>query len=177
MKHVSLWLLMFVSTGIFAGSVPGDVNFGLDASPDNHAYKFRLIVNGSATTFPTGCVAPNTGMAQALSYGAIGVGNAKLTVQASDCTSIQDKWVTLNGYLDYNSNYWYNLFVNMNANSFHSQKQRLLSKKNSSRVIFFLLGFVDKPRDVGLVEMHCQQILLFLLGFVDHKPFNQGNHI
>ncbi|MDP3559474.1 MAG: hypothetical protein Q8R79_03880 [Legionellaceae bacterium] len=105
---------------VFAGNTPGDVNFGLDASPDNHAYKFRLVVNGGPTTFPTACVAPNTGIAQALSQGAIGARNARLTVQASDCMQSQDTWTTLNGYLDYDSSYWYNLYVNMDTNSFHS---------------------------------------------------------
>ena len=120
MRKILLLIMLLSSASIFAGSTPGDVNFGLDASPDNHAYKFRLIVNDSATTFPTGCVAPNTGLAQALSSGAIGVANAKLTVQASDCALAQDSWITLYGYLDYNSMYWYNLFVDMNTKSFHS---------------------------------------------------------
>lgn len=103
-----------------AGQVPGDVNFGLDASPDNHAYKFRLIVNNAAITFPTGCESPNTGLAQALSYGAIGQSQARLTIQASDCAKAEDNWLTLNGYMDYNSGYWYDVFVNMVDNSFHS---------------------------------------------------------
>ena len=119
MKYFLVFILTGLSTLLFAGSVPGDVNFGLDASPDNHAYKFRLIVNGGPTTFPTGCVAPSTGFAQALSNGAIGVASATLTVQASDCMQAQDSWVTLDGYLDYNSAYWYNLSVNMNTHSFH----------------------------------------------------------
>ena len=66
----TLLLASFTSASL-AGQVPGDVNFGLDVSPENHAYKFRLIVDGTAITFPTGCVAPNTGLAQALTYGAI----------------------------------------------------------------------------------------------------------
>lgn len=102
-----------------AGQVSGDVNFGLDASPDNHAYKFRLIIDGTAITFPTGCVAPKTGFAQALTYGAIGQPQARLTIQAADCAQSQDRWVTLNGYLDYNSLYWYDVSVNMLENSFH----------------------------------------------------------
>lgn len=101
-----------------AGQVPGDVNFGLDASPNNHAYQFRLIVNGVATTFPTACEAPATGFSQALTNGAIGAGSARLTVQAFDCAS-GGSWQTLNGYFDYDSHYWYNLSVNMNTNSFH----------------------------------------------------------
>ena len=40
--------IALVSASSWAGSVPGDVNFGLDASPNNHAYKFRLVVNGGA---------------------------------------------------------------------------------------------------------------------------------
>ena len=120
MKKTILFSLLLSSTTLFAGSTAGDVNFGLDSSPNNHAYKFRLIVNGGAATFPTGCVAPNTGLAQALSQGAIGVSTARLTVQASDCTNAQDNWIALNGYLNYDSQYWYNLFVNMNTNSFHS---------------------------------------------------------
>ena len=112
--------IALVSASSWAGSVPGDVNFGLDASPNNHAYKFRLVVNGGAVTFPTGCVAPDTGLAQALSSGAIGQSSARLTVQASDCAQSQESWVTLSGYLDYSSAYWYNLYVNMTTNSFHS---------------------------------------------------------
>lgn len=113
-----LVLVGFTSTGI-AGQIPGDVNFGLDASPNNHAYKFRLIVNNTAITFPTGCVAPDTGLAQALTYGAIGQSYARLTIQASDCAQAQDEWVTLNGYWDYNSDYWYDVYINMVDNSFH----------------------------------------------------------
>lgn len=116
-KFISL--LMFISINAFAGNVPGDINFGLDASPDNHAYKFRLIIDNSLITYTTSCVAPNTGFAQALSYGAIGESNVKLNIQASDCTKGQDAWVTLNGYFNYNNNYWYNVSINMNANSFH----------------------------------------------------------
>lgn len=111
-------LVSFATIGI-AGQVPGDVNFGLDVSPNNHAYKFRLIVNDSAITFPTGCVSPATGLAQALTYGAIGQSNARLTIQASDCAQAQDNWITLNGYWDYNSNYWYDVYVNMVDNTFH----------------------------------------------------------
>ena len=118
-----LMLLLFLVTGListsFAGQVPGDVNFGLDASSDKHAYKFRLIVNATTITFPTGCVSPSTGLAQALTYGAIGQPQARLTIQASDCTQSQDKWITLNGYLDYSSIYWYDVYVNMTDNTFH----------------------------------------------------------
>lgn len=103
----------------WAGQVPGDVNFGLDASPGNQAYKFRLIVNGTAITFPTGCVAPNTGLAQALTYGAIGQPQALITIQASDCAQAQDQWITLNGYFEYDSHYWFDIYVNMDDHSFH----------------------------------------------------------
>ena len=119
MLRVTILSLLAATSLSFAGQIPGDVNFGLDASPDNHAYKFRLIVNNSAITFPTACVAPNTGLAQALSYGAIGQSEARLTIQASDCTQSQDHWVTLSGYMDYNSAYWYDVYVNMNDDSFH----------------------------------------------------------
>lgn len=116
-------LTLFLLTGLVstscAGQVPGDVNFGLDASANNHAYKFRLIVNATVITFPTGCIAPDTGLAQALTYGAMGQPQARLTIQASDCSQLQDNWVTLNGYLDYSSIYWYDVHVNMTDNSFH----------------------------------------------------------
>lgn len=79
-----------------------------------------MVVNGGAVTFPTGCEAPATGLAQALSNGAIGVASGQLTVQAADCASTPDTWITLSGYLNYDSRYWYNLFVNMNTRSFHS---------------------------------------------------------
>lgn len=116
---LTLYLLAGLINTSFAGQAPGDVNFGLDASSDNHAYKFRLIVNATAITFPTGCVSPSTGLAQALTYGAIGQPQARLTIQASDCTQSQDNWITLNGYLDYSSIYWYDVYVNMTDNSFH----------------------------------------------------------
>jgi hypothetical protein len=114
----TLFLMHCVSTCL-AGQVPGDVNFGLEVSPNNHAYKFRLLVDGTAITFPTGCVAPNTGLAQALTYGAIGQPQARLTIQASDCTQAQERWITLNGYLDYSSIYWYDVYINMLDHSFH----------------------------------------------------------
>lgn len=114
-----IFFLTGLSFLLQAGNIPGDVNFGLDKSIENHAYKFRLIVNGGAITFPTGCVAPDTGLAQALSYGAIGVTSARLVVQASDCATAQDSWITLSGYLDYNSSYWYHVFVNMETRTFY----------------------------------------------------------
>ncbi|MCX7114419.1 MAG: hypothetical protein NTW08_00665 [Gammaproteobacteria bacterium] len=113
-------LLISNPTLLFAGYMPGDVNFQVDSSPNNHAYKFRLIINGGPVTVATACVAPNTGLAQALSQAAIGVSKVKLTVQASDCMKVQSCWWTLNGYLDYDSNNWYNLFVDMDEGSFHS---------------------------------------------------------
>lgn len=119
-RRTILFCLTFLSPMLHAGNVPGDINFGLDKSIDNHAYKFRLIVNGGAITFPTGCVAPDTGLAQALSYGAIGVTSARLVIQASDCAAAQDSWINLSGYLDYNSSYWYNVFVNMETRTFYS---------------------------------------------------------
>lgn len=119
LRFIILFLFLCFTNISLAGQIPGDINFGLDASPNDHAYKFRLIVNNSAITFPTGCVAPNTGLAQALTYGAIGQSQARLTIQASDCSQSQDHWLTLNGYIDYNSAYWYDVLVNMDDNSFH----------------------------------------------------------
>ena len=114
----TLLLASFTSASL-AGQGPGDVNFGLDVSPENHAYKFRLIVDGTAITFPTGCVAPNTGLAQALTYGAIGQPQALITIQASDCTQSQDQWITINGYFEYSSHYWFDVYINMDDHSFH----------------------------------------------------------
>ena len=114
------FLLTCLTQSSFAGQLAGDVNFGLDASPNNHAYKFRLIVNSSAATFSTSCIAPNTGLAQTLSYGAIGQSQVRLTIQASDCAQATEHWITLNGYLDYNSAYWYDVNVNMDDESFNS---------------------------------------------------------
>lgn len=118
-RFMIVFILASLATTSFAGQIAGDVNFGLDASPDNHAYKFRLIVNDSVITFPTGCVSPDTNLAQALTYGAIGQSDARLTIQASDCAQAQDEWITLNGYWDYNSDYWHDIYVNMLDNSFH----------------------------------------------------------
>jgi hypothetical protein len=119
LRFMSVVMLISLATASFADQMSGDVNFGLDASPDNHAYKFRLLVNDSSITFSTGCVSPDTGLAQALTYGAIGRPNGRLTIQASDCEQDKDKWITLNGYWDYESNYWYDVYVNMLDNSFH----------------------------------------------------------
>ena len=115
---VSLIGILF-STASAAGQIPGNINFSLDASPNHHTYKFRLIVNDTVITFPTGCVSPATGFAQALTYGAIGQPQAILTIQAADCTQKYDHWTTLNGYFEYNSQYWYDLYINMVDQSFY----------------------------------------------------------
>jgi hypothetical protein len=119
MKIVGIVMLLLLSHNLFADALPGDVNFSLDPSTDNHAYKFRLIVDDTAITFPTSCITPKDGLAQALAYGAIGRSTAKLTLQASDCANAQDHWFSLNGVLDYDSNYWYDVYINMSERSFH----------------------------------------------------------
>lgn len=116
---VALLLWASFANMSWSGQAPGDVNFGLDTSTDNHAYKFRLIVNGTTITFPTGCVASRTGSAQTLTYGALGQPQALITIQASDCTQGQDQWITLNGYFEYDSHYWFDIYINMDDHSFH----------------------------------------------------------
>lgn len=111
-------LLTSLATVSLAGQVPGDVNFCLDTSPEHHAYKFRLIVDQTITS-PTGCMQPNTGLAQALTYGAIGQPQAMVTIQASNCTQSRDEWVTLNGYFEYTSFYWFDVYINLENLSFH----------------------------------------------------------
>ncbi|MCR9192906.1 MAG: hypothetical protein NXI01_09685 [Gammaproteobacteria bacterium] len=111
-------ILYIMTAQVLAAQVSGDVNFYLGPSPNNHAHKFRLIVDGSAVTYQTPCTETKTGVAQALSYGSIGQPTARLTVQAADCTDAQEQWITLSGSLNYDSNYWYELYVDMNEHSF-----------------------------------------------------------
>lgn len=117
MKLLSIVALLFASYNAAAGLAPGDVNMIIQNS-DQHTYKFRLIVNNSAVTSPTACTTIDNGTIQTLSYGAIGTSKAKLILQAADCDNPPDQWFTLKGNLDYDSNYWYELYVDMLDKSF-----------------------------------------------------------
>ena len=117
MKLLSIVALLFASFNALAADVPGDVNIVIQTS-DPHTYKFRLIINNSAATSPTACTPVDTGTIQTLSYGAIGISKAKLTLQVADCDNPPDEWVNFKGNLDYDSNYWYELYVDMMNKSF-----------------------------------------------------------
>jgi len=117
MKYVSIVALFFASFNAIAATVPGDVNIVIQSS-DYHTHKFRLIINNSAATSPTTCAPADTGTIQTLSYGSIGTSKAKLTLQVADCDNLPEQWVTFKGNLDYDSNYWYELYVDMIDKSF-----------------------------------------------------------
>ena len=110
-------LLLSLTNLSFGGEQEGHVNFHLEASPDDHAHKFRLIIGGNIT-FPTGCIAPKTKQVDTLTYGAIGQPQGRMTIQAYDCVN-GNEWVTINNYFDYNSQYWFDVFIDMNERSSH----------------------------------------------------------
>lgn len=121
MKYLSTFMLgLLLSPFLFASTGSGDINFIFEHNPSHQGYKFRLIINNNAITSPTACISSNDDLPQILSYGSIGESEARLNLQASDCSNTQDQWYTLNGYLDYDSNYWYNLYIDMITHSFHT---------------------------------------------------------
>ncbi len=98
----------------------GDVNFGLDSSPSNHAVAFRLVLENGAETFETACISPGTGFPHALTNGAIGRPTGKLQVQARDCTGNQ--WVALGGKFDYDNRYYYYIAGNLSNRTYRFQQ-------------------------------------------------------
>jgi hypothetical protein len=99
---------------------PGDVNFGLDLSPNNQAYKFRLLVGvNQLPTVATGCIAPNTGYPQSLTKYAVVQDNVLVTVQASPCGISSDNWQSLNTNFQYQSIYYYNVACDLVSQTCH----------------------------------------------------------
>lgn len=111
-------LLIQNSNGV-SSTNPGDVNFGVDLSPNNHAFKFRLLVGSAGNpTVATGCISPNTGFPETLTKYAIVQNNVDVKVQASDCTGGIDNWKNVNTNFNYQNQYYYNVacdLVNMSC--------------------------------------------------------------
>lgn len=127
-------LFLLTSNGSFAEDMPGDVKFSIAASPGQHPFQFRLIIDG-VTTLSTACITPNTGFAEILPKGAIvkpGIAplrrevetiytEKKDYVEARDCSPSSpspDKWIRLGGrFSSYNSGIAYNLVCNLNSHT------------------------------------------------------------
>jgi len=131
MKKLLSVLLLTLSVSAFADNndakngpvtfkTPGDVMFGLDVSPNNHAYRFRLVRADGAVTNQTSCIAPNTGINQTLSYDAIRQSPTTLSVEANDCVTDNGTWIKLKENFSYDQQFYYNVVANMNNNTWHN---------------------------------------------------------
>ncbi|HVT62244.1 MAG TPA: hypothetical protein VHD33_02000 [Legionellaceae bacterium] len=118
MKRLLL-IFIWLSKALWAAHIPGDINFNLEDSFEQHAYKFRLVINEHILTHSTPCISPGDRFTPTLTYGSIGLSNAKITIQASDCTDTKEQWITLANSLEYDNDYWYDVYINMLDHSFH----------------------------------------------------------
>ena len=110
MKLPLIVALLFTSYNAAASFEPGDINLYLQRT-DQNSYKYRLVINNSDATPPTPCINPDSPSTSTFSYGAIGSSKARVVVQAQNCNLDIEQWITLKGVVDYDSNYWFDVYL------------------------------------------------------------------
>ncbi|HVV68911.1 MAG TPA: hypothetical protein VHE99_07790 [Gammaproteobacteria bacterium] len=106
-KIIFACLVLLSASSVYAGTNPGDVNFGNDEGPLGHAVRYALRFSDGAQTGYTGCLSPNTGYnpAGVLTIGAMGGHQGLASVVAQDCTNTNTVGVISS--FNYNPQYYY----------------------------------------------------------------------